>query len=163
MWNEHSVDLNNEKTYISRFVVLDLPDFSSFVVQSAVLVWRFRFAGACSVFTFQIFRGNATRRVLLFQVQLEQLWKRDGRQNADAGGQRQHQTDHDSGKIDGADGVQDDEDSFVVDVLDAVPEADGEYTGQDVQVEEEWEPGGGLMFAHRCDDGDVDLGVAGVP
>ena len=53
------------------------------------------------------------------------------------------------------------EDALVVDVLDAEPEAGGEGADQDVEVEEEGDPGGGLVLRHRRDDGDVDLGVAG--
>lgn len=52
------------------------------------------------------------------------------------------------------------EDALVVDVLDAEPEARREGADQDVQVEEEGHPGGGLVLGHRRDDGDVDLGVA---
>ena len=50
---------------------------------------------------------------------------------------------------------------LVVDVLDAEPEAGGESADQDVEVEEEGDPCGGLVLRHRRDDGDVDLGVPG--
>ena len=55
------------------------------------------------------------------------------------------------------------EDPLVVDVFDAVPQADRVGKHQDVQVEEEAEPGGRLVLRHRRDDGNVDLGVARVP
>ena len=51
-------------------------------------------------------------------------------------------------------------DSLVVDVLDAEPEAGWEGADQDVEVEEEWDPGCGLVLRHRGDDWDVDLSVA---
>jgi len=82
---------------------------------------------------------------------------------ADTGSEGQHQSDHHSSKVDGGDGVQDDEHPLVVYVLDAVPETDREDTGQDVQVEEEAEPGGRLVLRHAGYDGNVDLGIAGVP
>ena len=69
-------------------------------------------------------------------------------QYADAGGEGEHEPDHHPGEVDGGEGVQDDEDALVVDVLDAVPEAHREDAGQDVQVEEEAEPGGGLVLGH---------------
>jgi len=52
------------------------------------------------------------------------------------------------------------EDALVVDVLDAEPEAGWEGADEDVQVEEEGHPGGGLVLRDRRDDGDVDLRVA---
>lgn len=53
------------------------------------------------------------------------------------------------------------EDALVVDVLDAEPQAGWEGAHQDVQVEEERHPGGGLVLRHRGDDGDVDFGIPG--
>ena len=44
-----------------------------------------------------------------------------------------------------------------------LPQANRKDTDQDVKVEEEGEPGGGLVLAHTGNDGDVDLGVACVP
>lgn len=52
-------------------------------------------------------------------------------------------------------------DALVVDILDAEPEACWEGADQDVEVEEERHPGGGLVLRHRRDDGDMDLSVAG--
>lgn len=52
------------------------------------------------------------------------------------------------------------EHSLVVDVFDTEPEACREGAHQDVEVEEEGDPGGGLVLWHRGDDGDVDLCVA---
>ena len=69
-------------------------------------------------------------------------------QYADAGCEGEHEADHHPGEVDGGEGVQDDEDALVVDVLDTVPEADREDAGQDVQVEEEAEPSGGLVLRH---------------
>ena len=74
--------------------------------------------------------------------------------------QGQHQPNHNSSEVDGRDGIQDDEDTLVVHGLDAVPEPDGEDAGEDVQVEEEAEPGGRLVLRHGRDDGDVVFGVA---
>ena len=54
--------------------------------------------------------------------------------------------DHNSGKVNGRHGVEDDEDPFVVDILDAVPQPDGEDAGEDVEVEEEGEPSRRLVF-----------------
>lgn len=53
--------------------------------------------------------------------------------------------------------------SFIIDILDAVPQADGEGAHQHVQVEEERRPRGRLVLRDRRDDRDVDLGVARVP
>lgn len=50
--------------------------------------------------------------------------------------------------------------SLIVDVLDAEPQARRERAHQDVKVEEERDPGGGLVLRHRRYDGDVDLSVA---
>ena len=55
------------------------------------------------------------------------------------------------------------EDALVVDVLDDEPGSSGEDGDEDVEVEEERDPGGRLVLRHRRDDRDVDLGVAGVP
>lgn len=52
------------------------------------------------------------------------------------------------------------EHSLIVDVLDAEPQACREGAHQDVEVEEEGDPGGWLVLRHRRYDGDVDLGVA---
>lgn len=87
----------------------------------------------------------------------------DGGEDADTGRQREHQSDHDSREVDRAHGVQDDENPLVVDILDAVPETGGKDAGQDVEIEEEGEPGGGLMLGDGRDDRDVDLGVSRVP
>lgn len=54
-------------------------------------------------------------------------------------------------------------DSLIVDILDAVPQAHGERTHEDVQVEEERRPRGRLMLWHRRDDRNVDLRVRCVP
>lgn len=53
--------------------------------------------------------------------------------------------------------------SLIVDILDAVPEANREGAHEDVKIEEERRPGGGLMFRNRCYDRDVDLRVRCVP
>lgn len=50
--------------------------------------------------------------------------------------------------------------SLIVDVLDAEPQACREGAHQDVEVEEEGDPGGWLVLRHRRYDGDVDLGIA---
>ena len=55
------------------------------------------------------------------------------------------------------------EDALVVDVLDDEPGSSREDGDEDVEVEEEWDPGGRLVLRHRRDARDVDLGVAGVP
>lgn len=52
------------------------------------------------------------------------------------------------------------EHSLIIDVFDTEPEACREGAHQDVEVEEEGDPGGGLVLRHRGDDGDVDLRVA---
>lgn len=51
--------------------------------------------------------------------------------------------------------------SFVIDVLDAEPEARWERAHQDVEVKEEGDPRRRLVLRHGCYDGDVDLSVAG--
>ena len=142
-----------------RLIVLDLADFSGLVVKPSVLVVSL----AASAVGPDRSLGGPSQGLLVLQVELEQLGEGDGSENADAGRERQHETHHDAGEVDGADGVQDDEDALVVDVLDAVPEADGKDAGQDVQVEEEGEPGGRLVLADTGNDRDVDLCVAGVP
>lgn len=50
--------------------------------------------------------------------------------------------------------------SFIVDVLDAEPEARWEGADQDVEVKEEGHPRRRLVLRHRRYDGDVDLSVA---
>lgn len=51
-------------------------------------------------------------------------------------------------------------DAFIVDVLNAEPEARWEGADEDVQVEEEGHPGGGLVLRDRRYDGYVDLCIA---
>jgi len=55
------------------------------------------------------------------------------------------------------------ENSFIIDVLDEEVDAGWEDTNKDVEVKEERHPRGRLMLRHRGNDGDVNLGVAGVP
>ena len=55
------------------------------------------------------------------------------------------------------------EDPLVVDLFDDEPGAGGEGTDEDVQVEEERHPGGGLMLRYRRDDGNVNFGVSCIP
>lgn len=50
--------------------------------------------------------------------------------------------------------------AFIVDVLDAEPEARWEGADQDVEVKEEGHPRRRLVLRHRRYDGDVDLSVA---
>ena len=102
-------------------------------------------------------------RFLLLQVKRQEARKGHGAQDAHHRRQRQHQTHHDAGEVDGRHGVQHNEDALVVDVLDDVPQANGERQHQDVQVEEEREPRGRLVLRNGCDDRNVDLGVARVP
>ena len=51
-------------------------------------------------------------------------------------------------------------DSLIIDVLNAEPEPCWEGADEDVKVEEEGHPGGGLVLRYWCYDGDVDLSVA---
>ena len=51
-------------------------------------------------------------------------------------------------------------DSLIREVFHDEPYPRGEHTHQDVQVEEEGGPGGGLVLRHTGYDGDVDLGIA---
>ena len=53
--------------------------------------------------------------------------------------------------------------SLIIDVLYAVPHASREGADQNVEVEEERDPGRGLVFRHGCDDGYVNFGVARIP
>ncbi len=55
------------------------------------------------------------------------------------------------------------EDPLVVDVLDAIPDPHGKDGSEDVQVEEEGKPSRRLVLRDGGDDGDMYLGVAGVP
>lgn len=124
-----------------------------------------------------------SRRVVA-QIALEHAGERHGRQHAHHRRQRQHETDHHTGEIHRADGVQHHwraaerltsntrhstldlkdssrtEHALVADVSDAEPEACGEGAHQDVKIKEEGDPGGGLMLRYRRDDRNVNLGVA---
>lgn len=51
-------------------------------------------------------------------------------------------------------------DAFIIDVLNAEPEACREGADEDVEVKEEGHPGGGLVLRHWCDNGNVDLSIA---
>lgn len=52
---------------------------------------------------------------------------------------------------------------LIIDVFNTVPHADREGTGENVQVKEKGNPGGGLVLGHGRDDRDVYFGVARVP
>ena len=60
-------------------------------------------------------------------------------QDTNARGEGKHESDHDSGEVNGADSIEDDEDAFVVDILDAVPQSNRKHAYQDVEIEEEGE------------------------
>lgn len=51
-------------------------------------------------------------------------------------------------------------DTFIVDVLNAEPEACWEGADEDVKVKEEGHPGGGLVLRYWCYNGNVDLSIA---
>lgn len=51
-------------------------------------------------------------------------------------------------------------DTFIIDVLNAEPEACWEGADEDVEVKEEGHPGGGLVLRYWCDNGNVDLSIA---
>lgn len=51
-------------------------------------------------------------------------------------------------------------DTFIIDVLNAEPEACWEGAHKDVEVKEEGHPGGGLVFRYWCYNGNVDLSIA---
>ena len=55
-------------------------------------------------------------------------------QNANARGQRQHQSNHHTSEVRGENGVQNDENTFVIQFLDAKPGAHGEKANQQVQI-----------------------------
>ena len=57
------------------------------------------------------------RCLVLLQVDREQLGEGNGCQDANTGGESQHQSDHHARKVDGRDGVQDDEDASSESVL----------------------------------------------
>lgn len=51
-------------------------------------------------------------------------------------------------------------DTFIIDVLNAEPEACWESADEDVEVKEEGHPGGGLVLRYWCYNGNVDLSIA---
>lgn len=51
-------------------------------------------------------------------------------------------------------------DAFIIDVLNAEPEACWEGADQNVEVKEERYPGGGLVLRYWCYNGNVNLGIA---
>ena len=94
---------------------------------------------------------------------VQNLAQRHGCGDADDRGEGEHQSDHDTSEVRGQDGVDDNEDLLVFEVAEAHVHTGREQPDQHVQVEEERGPGSRLMLGDGCDDGDVDLGVAGVP
>lgn len=55
------------------------------------------------------------------------------------------------------------EDTLVVDILDDEPDTCWEHTAEDVQVEDEGDPGGGLVLGDRGYDRYMNLSVTRVP
>ena len=53
--------------------------------------------------------------------------------------------------------------ALVVNVFNAIPQADWKNSNKNVKIEEETEPCGRLMFRNRGDDGNVDFGVSSIP
>ena len=87
----------------------------------------------------------------------------DGSRDTDDGSEREHQTDHDAGKVAAKQGVDHDEDVLVPQVLEAEVDTGREQPDEKVEVKEEGGPGSGLMLRNRRDDGDMDLGIARIP
>lgn len=52
---------------------------------------------------------------------------------------------------------------LIAEVLEAHVDTSREEPDKEVEVEEESRPGCRLMLRHRCDNGDVNLGIAGIP
>lgn len=78
-----------------------------------------------------------------------------GGQDARDRGQREHEAHHDAGEVPREGAVDDDEDSAVGGALVEQPQAHGAERHEDVEVEVEGGPGGGLVLRHGGDDGDV--------
>ena len=75
----------------------------------------------------------------------------------------QHQPDHDTSKVARKDGVDDDEDMLILELLEAHVYTGWEKPDQEVEVEEESWPGSRLMLGHGGNDGNMDLGISGIP
>lgn len=71
----------------------------------------------------------------------------------------QHQTNHDTSKVDAGHSIQDDEDIGIGQFGEAVIEPDGKHEDEELEIEVETGPGRRLMFGYRGNDGDVVFGV----
>eukprot|EP01136_Pigoraptor_vietnamica_P013960 Opistho-1_new@55558 len=100
---------------------------------------------------------------LMTQVRVQDARHGNGREDADAGREGEHEANHHAGKVRRSRGVEDDESTLVVHVLRAQPHAGGEGDEEKVEVEHKGRPRGRLVLGHGRDDGDVDLGVPSVP
>lgn len=89
--------------------------------------------------------------------------ERNGRRNANNRGERQHETNHDTGEVAAKQGVNNDENMLIGQLLVAQINASGQEPDEHVEIEEEGGPCCGLMLRDRGDDGDVNLGVSRVP
>lgn len=87
----------------------------------------------------------------------------DGSGNTDTRCESEHETNHDTGKITGRQGIGDKENVLVAQFVKAQVDTRGEKPDEHVEVEEEGRPSRRLVLRHRGDDGDVDLGITGVP
>lgn len=97
------------------------------------------------------------------KIGVENLRDRNGSSNTDDGSQRQHETDHDTGKVAGEERVDDNKDMLIPEVLEAHVNTRGEEPNEEVEIKEERWPGGRLVLRDGGNDGNVNLGVAGIP
>lgn len=102
-------------------------------------------------------------RGLCHQVRVKNLGDGQSSSNTDNRCQRQHQTNHNSGEVARAEGIYDNEDVLVPEVLEAEIDTSREQPDQEVQVEEESRPCGRLVLRNGGNDGDMNLGIASVP
>merc|ERR1719483_473205 len=139
------------KTIIATtsLLMFHLPDLSSFVIQATVLLICLR------IFIF----GS----LIFFKVNGEQFGEGNGGKYANTRCEGEHESDHDSCKVDSSDSIKNDEDSLIIHILDAIPQSNRKDTSKNVEIKEEAEPGGRLMFRNRGNDGNVNLSIACVP
>lgn len=106
---------------------------------------------------------NSDLGLLGAEIGVEDLGESHGASNAHNGRQSEHQAHHDAGEVAGKHGVDDDEDLFIGQLLEAHVHAGGEQPDHHVEVEEESRPGGRLVLGHGGDNGDMNLSIAGIP
>lgn len=83
--------------------------------------------------------------------------------NTDDWSQSQHQSNHDTCEITGENRINDDEDVLVLQITETDVNTGREEPNQEVQVKEKGGPSSRLVLRNRCNDGNMNLGVVGVP